>query len=76
MELELARKSDLARQAAALRAAASELNGILRGLFAWNQEAAWDELVGPTLALQGRVLGAQDYLLALIQSEGPHDIPF
>jgi hypothetical protein len=76
MALDLERKSDLARQAAALRVAASQLNGILRGLFAWNEGAAWDELVSLTLTLQDRVLGAQDYLLAHILSEGPDDNPF
>ena len=76
MLLELGRKSDLARQVAALRVAASQLNAILRGLFAWNEDAGWDELVSLTLTLQDRVLGAQDHLLAHILSEGPDDHPF
>jgi hypothetical protein len=76
MSLELARKSDLARQAAALRVTASQLSAILRALFAWNEDARWDDLVSLTLTLLDRVLGVQDHLLAQILSEGPYDNPF
>ncbi len=76
LALQLGRARDRARQGAALRAACSNLNEAARGLWAFNADCAWDELISQILRTQEQALHALDYQLGKIIQEEPDDIPF